>query len=138
MDPALYAQMQPLAQSAVAGFGGGRGVSERDVDRMVDEVVGRGRFNHNRHGNADIRDFARFLILLNLYYMYGYTLNPLWLLYFGGLPFFPGFGRPPFFPGPPFRPPVRPVPPIGNLPPRRPGRPPNQRPPQRGPQRGRR
>lgn len=123
IDPGLYNLVQPAAQQVVSNFGRGRNLTEADINRMTNEVVSasqRRGLAPNSVNNRAFQDFIRLLILLNLY-NYGYNMNPFWLLYFGGIPFFLlpfiGGGRPPARPVPPIeRPPVRPMPPIGRPP----------------------
>lgn len=119
-------QILPFAQQVVDRYDIERDFTEVDIDRMTNEVVALSQqygFSPAMLGGRSLNEAARFLILLNLF-NYGYSLNPFWLWYFGGIPsfWFPfiGAGWPPFIP-PPVRPPVRPVPPIG--------RPPFSRPP---------
>lgn len=130
--PELYFRLMPFASVIVSRFGGQRTLTERDVNRMVQEllIVSSVLRNPPRgFSNSSIIDLARILILINLHNQ-GYTINPFWALYFGNSsrfllqPFFPP-ARPPIRPIPPFppvrpTPPIHPVPPIGQLPPPRP------------------
>ena len=148
MDPFVFEQMQPYVAEAVFRFGGGRNITEADINRMAAEVVRDSRFHLYPpigYNQLALLEIARFLLLISLYNTYGYNLNPFWQLYFGGIPGFvipflvvghplfrnipwrrpfrrPRHGRPPGRPGH-GRPPGRP--PHGGGHARPPGRPPH-------------
>ncbi len=140
IDPALYEELQPYVERTVDDYGAGRNLTESDIDRMVDEVMGTPHLRRNPpngYNQQSLREWVRLLILVSLFNNYGYNLNPFWQIYYGGIPYFllPLFrpGRPPNPPRPP-QPPRPPFPPPGGGPGRPPGGGPG-RPPSGGPSR---
>ncbi|MCL2599098.1 MAG: hypothetical protein FWD76_04220 [Firmicutes bacterium] len=129
MYPDLYFVLMPLARNIVARYGRNRVLTERDINRMVQELLLMSRvlgMPNARCTNGCIVDLARILILMQLYDL-GYIINPFWFLYFGNSHRFLLRPLPPPRPplGPLPRPPHRPRPPV----PPRPPTPPRPRPP---------
>jgi len=143
----LYFRLMPFASAIVARYGRHNLLTERDINRMVAEllIVSKimGAQNFGFSSNS-IMDLARILILLNLYNN-GYVIDPFWLMFFGNscqfllrpcvppmrptppipVPLPPIRPTPPRPIMPPVIPPMRPTPPIpAPLPPHRPSRPP--------------
>ena len=90
LDFDVFQQMQPLVEREVRRQGAGRNLTDHDIERMVDDVLGNRAFRRQPSIYDDIRlrEIARLLILIALYNTYGYNVNPFWHLYFGGIPFF--------------------------------------------------
>jgi hypothetical protein len=90
LDYDVFQQIQPLAEREVRRRGSGRNLTEHDIERMADDIVGNRSFRKQStiYDNRRLREIARLLILISLYNTYGINVNPFWHLYFGGIPFF--------------------------------------------------